>query len=542
MEDEFDALVVGSGLTGGIAAYALTNLGLTTLVLEAGPNLKGAKETYGTPVSNVFRRFRELWWTHKQKVQHWHPNYWVLNPDLFIDDKANPYTTPEGKPFYWIRGRQVGGRSHTWTGVCLRFSNYELMANAMDGKGTPWPVNYDDIAPFYDRVEKLLEVHGERDGIATLPDGQFLTPSMFTNAERHFQSAIKKNFGRSLVISRGIRAKYSVQPGDNFSRLSSNQTSLGQALQTGHLTLRSDTIASRLIKDRGRVSGIEYIDARTRETRQAKAKLIVLCPSTIETVRLLWNSEIGNSSGLLGRGLTVHIAKTLNFLFADLAEQDGFEFLGSDGIIIPRYANLFDIESSHVKDFTRGYGFMSGIGRSKFGHEQRMRTKQTLGFLTCMGEAVPTDSNRIMIDRGRTDAWGIPVAHIEYEWQKEDLAMSSRMLQDAHDMVKAAKGRPIEDMKGVKVPFVGKFIGRFFDLMRNRPPGLFVHEVGGARMGTKPENSVTNSFGQLWESPNVVLGDGSVFPSAGWQNPSLTEMALCLRAVENAVQSISFSA
>jgi choline dehydrogenase-like flavoprotein len=262
--DEFDAVVVGSGLTGGIAAYALTKLGLKTLVLEAGPRLKEGRETYGTALSNLIGQLRELWWTKNKTVQHWHPVFWEMNPNLFVDDRANPYSIPEGKPYYWIRGRQVGGRSHMWGGACLRFSKYELTANAVDGKGTPWPVDYDDIAPFYDRIEELLEVHGERDGISTLPDGQFLPPSKFTNAELHFQNVIKERFDWDLVISRGIRAKRNTEAGEPFSRLSSNQTSLRRALQTGHLTLQSDAVVARLAKDGGRVSGVEYIDTRTR--------------------------------------------------------------------------------------------------------------------------------------------------------------------------------------------------------------------------------------------------------------------------------------
>jgi choline dehydrogenase-like flavoprotein len=536
--NEFDALVVGSGLNGGIAAYALTKLGLKTLVLEAGPNLRGGKHTYGTPLSNMFRRLRECLWTQNQEVQRMHPGYWRSNPNLFVDDRANPYTTPEGKPYYWIRGRQVGGRSHTWGGICLRFSKYEFMANELDGKGTPWPFRYDDLAPFYDRVETFLEVHGERDGISTLPDGQFLESSPFSGAERHFQKVIKENFGRQLVISRGIRAYYNAKPGEDFSRLSSNRTSLGHAFQTGHLTLQSDAIVSRLIKDHGRVSGVEYIDARTRETRQAKAKLIVLCASTIETVRLLLNSDTGNSSGLLGRGLIDHHVKTIYFLLPDCPEQYNFHLLGSDGMIIPRYANLFDVQSSIAKDFTRGYGFWGGISRMGFSPKQRIHPKQAMGFVCCMGEAIPAESNRITVNSGRTDAWGIPVAHIDYQWQKEDLALGSKMFQEAHEMVKAAHGVPIQFLEAIRAPFVGKFLSKVFDFMSATPPGYYVHEVGGARMGTRPDNSVTNSFGQLWESPNVVLGDGSVFPSVAWQNPSLTEMALCLRSVEGAVQNL----
>jgi choline dehydrogenase-like flavoprotein len=269
-----------------------------------------------------------------------------------------------------------------------------------------------------------------------------------------------------------------------------------------------------------------------------KAKLIILCPSTIETVRLLWNSEIGNSSGLLGRGLADHLVKIVHFLLPDFPEQDNSELLGSDGVIIPRYVNLFDVASSKSKDFTRGYGFWGGISRMRFPSSLRNFPEQAFGFLCCMGEAISTDSNRITVDSGRKDAWGIPVAHIDYQWEKEDLALGSKMFQDAHDMVKAAGGRPVEFLEVIRTPFMGNFMGKLFNRLKATPPGLFVHEVGGARMGTTPDNSVTNSFGQLWESRNVILGDGSVFPSAGWQNPSLTEMALCLRAVEAAAKKL----
>jgi choline dehydrogenase-like flavoprotein len=267
-DHEFDALVVGSGLTGGIAALALARLGLKTLVLEAGSNLKGSKYTYGTPLSNVFRRLRQLWWTKNQNVQQWHATYWGLNPNLFVDDRVNPYSTPQGKPYYWIRGRQVGGRSHMWKGICLRFSKYELMANALDRKGSSWPLRYEDIAPFYDQIEKLLDVHGERDGLETLPDGQFSPPSPFTKAERHFQGVIKRTFGRDHIIFRGIRSNSNPRSGEKFTRLSSNQTSLAQALQTESVSLRTDAVVCRLTKAQGRLSGVEYLDARTREKHQ----------------------------------------------------------------------------------------------------------------------------------------------------------------------------------------------------------------------------------------------------------------------------------
>ena len=525
-EDTFDAIVVGSGATGGVAAMALAQKGLKTLVLEAGPQLKGPR-SYGSSLTNLARRLKTHWLTRRQNVQEWHGGYWETNPDLFVDDRDNPYSTSAGKPYLWIRGRQVGGRSHTWGGVCLRFSDLELSG---------WPIGYQDLDPFYGRLEKILEVHGARDHLAQLPDGEFLEPGPLSPGELCLQSVLQQNFDRKLVISRGIRAGRRAEQGDEYSRLSSNQTTLARAIATGHVTLQSSAVVHRVLLDpvRSVATGVEFIDAKNGAVHQSHAKLVILCASSIETIRLLLNSRsrtfpegIGAGGGLLGKGIMDHIASILYFYLPDLSETSGYPLLGSEGAIIPRYVNA-----------DRGYGYWGGVSRLGFPSALRKDPKPALGFFCGMGEALLSDTNSVALDPDLKDKWGIPAARINCSWLNEDLELAGRMRSDIMEMIAASGGKLTPLTEVVRTPFLKNFMTELDRKWEISIPGSFVHEVGGARMGADRSRSVTNSFGQVWDCPNIIIGDGAVFPSSAWQNPTLTEMALCLRACENAVEQL----
>lgn len=536
-EDTFDAIVVGSGATGGVAAMALAQQGLKTLVLEAGPRLHGPR-SYGSPLANLARRLKTHWLTKNQPVQEWHGGYWETNPNLFVDDCENPYSTPADKPYLWIRGRQVGGRSHTWGGVCLRFSDLEFRAPERDQKGSCWPIAYRDLEPFYGRLERLLEVHGAKDHLTQLPDGEFLEPGRFSPGELRLQSDLQQNFGRKMVISRGIRAGRCARGGEKYSRLSSNQTTLAQAAATDRLTLQSDAVVHQILIDptTSKATGVEFIDAETGVAHRRRARLVVLCASSIETIRLLLNSKsstfpegMGSSNGLLGKGIMDHIAGMVYFYLPEAAEPpiDSYPLLGSEGAIIPRFANT-----------SRGYGYWGGVSRLGFPKALRKDPKTALGFFCGMGEALQSDTNVVTLDQNLKDKWGVPAARINYSWLEEDLKLAKTMRTDLVEMVTASGGKTATLTEILRTPLLKDFMTELHRKWEVSVPGAFVHEVGGARMGSDPSRSVTNRFGQVWDCPNIVIGDGAVFPSSGWQNPTLTEMALCLRACENAVEQL----
>ncbi|MCM0607025.1 MAG: GMC family oxidoreductase [Xanthomonadaceae bacterium] len=530
LNTKFDAIVVGSGATGGIAALGLTQKGLKTIVLEAGPDLK--KKTYGSPFTNTLRQLKQHWFSKNQKTQEVHTGYWETNPKLFVNDNENPYSTPENKPFYWIRGRQVGGRSHTWGGVCLRFSDYEFKMG--------WPISHRDMDSFYSRVEQTLNVHGSRENLSQLPDGAFNEATPLTPGEIFLKKEIKEKFNRDLIISRGIRAHRYAEKGESHSRLSSNQTSLKEASKTSHLTLKSGVVVSRILIDEKtkKAIGVECIETQTGSKKEIYAPLVVLCASSIESVRILMNSKsetfpngIGASTGMLGKAIMDHIVNTVFFYLPKHKETSKFHLLGSDGLVIPRY-NLDD--TVH-----RGFGFWGGVSRMKFPPFLRKKPGTALGFVCCMGEALPSHKNFVEIDPKLKDKWGIPAVNIHYEWTPEDLKLSEKMRNDAIEMVKSAGAVHIGLNDVIRTPpFMKKIINTLDARWKFSSPGLFVHEVGGAQMGSDPKTSVTNPYSQVWDCPNVVIGDGATFVSSGWQNPTLTEMALCLRASEHAADEL----
>ncbi len=536
---DFDAIVVGSGATGGVAALELCRQGLRTLVLEAGPALRGPG-SYGNELTNLGRALGQRLFSRRQFNQEWHAGYWETNPELFVDDTHHPYTTPEDQPYRWIRGRQVGGRSHTWGGVTLRFSDHEFKAGR-DGLCPEWPISTADLSPFYDRLEGFFSVHGACDGLAQLPDGNFLEPSGFSPGEDLFKRRVEGRFGRRVIISRGIRARRSADKGERFSRLSSTRTTLAAAQETGNLTLTSDSIVCGIVVDTstGRANGVEYIHRQTGDLMRARARVVFLCASSIESLRILMMSHspahpqgIGAQSGLLGKGLMDHIVSNYYFFMPEVAETNDFELLGSDSIIIPRYQNL----SAQSSAFKRGFGLWGGISRMKFPRPLRRRESVALGFLCAMGETLPDDSNAVSLNTSVKDAWGLPVPHIACKWTENDLKLAAAMRSDAEEMIEAAGGEITTLPQVMRTPLVGEFMKTMQKQWELTVPGLFVHEVGGARMGANPRDSVTNPFCQVWEAPNVFVTDGACWVSSGWQNPTLTEMAITARACEHATR------
>jgi choline dehydrogenase-like flavoprotein len=538
--EPYDAIVVGSGATGGVAAWRLAEAGLRVLVLEAGPALKGGHSTYGSQGANMMKQVYRHFVTGRQKVQETHAGYWESNPDLFVDDKDNPYTTPKDQPYHWIRGRHLGGRSHTWGGVCLRFSNYELKATSHDGWGDDWPISTEDLSPHYEVLERFFRVYGSREGLEQLPDGAFVEARPFTPGELVMKKVVEEKFGRRMIISRGIRARRHHEKGEKFTKLSSPGTTLAAANATGRLTLQTDAVVSRVLRDpkTGMAGGVEYVDRESGQRREARARMVFLCASSIETVRILMSSKdaehpegLGGASGVLGRGMMDHITSNNYFYMPDVPDEAGHELLGSDSFLIPRWVNV----GGDKRQFLRGFGMWGGIQRMPIPGFLRRKRGMALGFMCAMGEALPHPDNRITLDESQKDRWGLPVPHLSCRWVENDLAVAKAGKEAAEEMIKASGGVMAGLTDLLHTPLIGEFMKGLDQLSACSPPGLFVHEVGGAKMGTSPKSSVVDPNCRVWDAPNVYVTDGACWVSSGWANPTLTEMAITARAAAHAV-------
>ncbi|MEM9163119.1 MAG: GMC family oxidoreductase [Cyanobacteria bacterium P01_F01_bin.4] len=532
----YDAIVVGSGATGGVAAKELSEQGLKVLVLEAGPTVK-AKTNLGNGPKAMAKRLHNLFVAKRQSYQSMHLGYWKTNPDLFIDEKDNPYTTPEHKPFYWIRGRQVGGKSLTWGGITLRLSDYEFKAASRDGHGENWPIAYSDLAPYYDQLEQFLQVHGNCDHLPQLPDGQYQSPSELTPAEHHLKAVVEKEWcDRTLIASRGFRLHKPTADAP-WPRSSSQGAALQAALATGNVTLQSDAVVSHVTFDPStrQARGVGYIDRTTQTAHEVSGRIVVLCASTIESVRILLHSTeqyqpggLRNQSGVLGRYLMDHISTTTFFFLPGFeSPRPRFELSGSDSFFIPCFCNL----ETQQEAFLRGYGLWGGIQRFNPPKAFRKVGKGAIGFLIAHGEVLSRPENCVRLNPEVTDAWGIPVPHIDFAWSDNEQTMLAHMKSQINQIIHLAGGQPMLLTELLHTPLFTNYLRKIEKTMTfAAPPGYYIHEVGGARMGTSPDNSVVNPNNQCWEAPNLLVTDGACWTSSAWQSPTLTEMAITARA------------
>jgi len=548
-ENTYDAIVIGSGISGGWAAKELCEKGQKTLVLERGRMVEHIKD-YPTAMLNQWE------FKHRQtipyKVREENPilsKCYAFNEGtehFFVKDKEHPYI--QKKPFDWIRGYQVGGRSLMWARWTQRWGETDFEANAKEGIAIDWPIRYKDIAPWYSHVEKFAGISGNKDGLPQIPDGEFLPPMEMNCLEDYFKESLNSNYkDRHLVISRTANLSIShlgrgpCQYRDLCYRgcpyagyFSSNSATLPAAEKTGNLTIRPSSVVHSIIYDdeTQKAIGVRVIDTETKEKITFFAKIIFVNASTLNTTLILLNSTskrfpkgLGNDSGELGHNLMDH-----NYNARVTGEFDGFKdkyYSGRrpTGVYLARFRNFGKDKQT---SFKRGYAFAGGGSRStKYSDaigEELKEDLTSLGAwqfgLTGMGECLPYHENKVTLSKDKVDDWGIPLLEIDAENRENEIKMQEDMQKTAVEMLEKA------NFKNVKV------------IPTNRNMGLNIHEMGTARMGKDPKTSVLNKYNQVWGAENVFVTDGACMTSSACQNPSLTYMALTARAVDFAVKEL----
>lgn len=552
-DEVYDAIVVGSGATGGWAAKELCEKGLRVILLEAGRKLDPEKDfnEHTWPYEVKYRGTvgsRTLF-GERQSVQS---KCYACNEyghHFFVDDVDNPYTTADGKSFDWIRGRQVGGRTIMWGRQVYRLSDYELKAASRDGYGDDWPISYAELAPYYDRVEEFIGVSGAYENVPNLPDGKFLPAMKMTCGEWLLKKAVERRWkerkvtiGRAAILTQRHNGRAACHYCGHCDRgctthsyFSSPGSTLPAAEKTGRLTLRPNAVASHVIVDTktGKAKGVAFIDQVNKKASEVFGRIVVLCASTIESTRLLLNSAtrqhpagLGNSSGVLGRYLMDHIFQVgVGGLVPAVSNyRYNYDDGRANGIYIPKFRNVGE---RHPK-FIRGYGMQGGVQRAMlpttmrqipgFGSEFKKMVREAKDpapfWIGMWGEMLARKENRVTINKDVKDAWGIPAAHIDCSHGDNERAMAADALESLKEMVHEA---------GFEQTYANPFLAA---------PGLCIHEVGTARMGTDPKASVLNRFNQSWDVKNLFVTDGACFVSIGCQNPTLTMMALTVRACE----------
>jgi choline dehydrogenase-like flavoprotein len=557
-QNSYDAIVIGSGISGGWAAKELCEKGLKTLVLERGRDVKHVQD-YPTTMSSPWEM------THRGQYP---PDVIAKNPiqskvgyafneysgHFFIRDDDHPYI--QEKPFDWVRGYQTGGKSLLWARWVQRWSDLDFEANAREGIAIDWPIRYKDIAPWYSYVEKFVGVSGTKEGIAHLPDGEFLPPFEMNCIENHFKNGLKKHYpDRHYIISRtanltqpqpwhtalgrsACQSRNWCARGCPYGAYFSTQSStLPAAVKTGNLTLRPDSVVHSIIYDEkaGRATGVRVVDAKTKEMTEFYARIIFVNAATINTTLILLNSTsgcfpngLGNDSDQLGRNLMDHNYRARISGVYEGSEYESKYYYGRRpaGTYLARFRN---VGKDKQTGFVRGYsmacgggrnGWGRGNGEAGFGADFKAQMTEPGGWnfsLTAMGEMLPNPDNRVTLDKDKKDAWGMPTVKINCQWRENEDAMTRDAVQQGQEMMEAA---------GFKVTAA-------FD--NGQAPGLAIHEMGTARMGRDPKTSVLNEWNQMHACPNVFVTDGACMASSACQNPSLTYMALTARAVDHAV-------
>ena len=550
-ENTFDAIVVGSGISGGWAAKELTEKGLKTIMLERGKNIEHIKDYVNAT--------KPTWeYPHRggrtQQMIADYPNLKrdyplnEMNLDWWASDKDSPYT--ETKRYDWFRGYHVGGRSLLWGRQSYRWSDLDFEANAKDGHGVDWPIRYKDIAPWYDYTERWAGISGNKDGLSVLPDGQFLPPMDMNCVEKDVAKRLKETMGRDMIIGRTANLTKPLQNriqcqfrnkcwlGCPFGGYFSTQSStLPAAMKTGNLTLRPFSIVTEVIydKDTKRAKGVRVLDAENNQTYEYFAKIIFLNASSFNSTWILMNSAtdvwpdgLGSSSGELGHNIMDHHLGVGASGVVEGYEDKYYYGRRANGIYVPRFQNV----GNDKRDFLRGYGYQGGASRDGWGRQVAELNiggafKDALsepGGWTMgwggFGEVLPYHENKMTLNKNVKDKWGLPVIDFDCELKENELKMRVDIKKEAVAMLEAAGVKNVNSWDNE--PYLGRGI----------------HEMGTARMGKDPKTSVLNGFNQVWDAPNVYVTDGACMTSAACVNPSLTYMALTARAADHAVSEL----
>ncbi len=526
----YDAVVIGSGATGGWAAKRLTEAGMQVALVEAGRRIQPSEFTEHKPSWQLPYLGHSPLVAETRPIQSTCPSCTEYNYKWFVNDHQNPYT--QEKPFTWIRMRVLGGRTLSWGRQAYRFSDLDFKAATHDGYGDNWPIDYRELAPYYNLVESYIGVSGQREGLPQLPDGPFLPPMKFTCGEEVFKREVESKLGRRVTIGRAaiLTQPHNGRPACHYcgpchrgcitkSYFNSPATTLARRRpDASHLP---DAVASRLIMKDGKASAVAYVDSAKRELHQLRGKLIVLCASSLESVRLMLNSSICNSSGVLGQYLLDNMFRggADGFVPAGKASPWSGAPARPNGIYIPRFRNVTEKETN---GFIRGYGYQGGctpsfnfaapgIGAS---YKNAVRDGYWGMRLNLYTECLARKENRVEIDRSRTDAWGVPILKMNMSWSDNEMKMFADAQHEAQAMLKAAGAQNI----------------KLYD--ERSKPGAAIHETGGARMGDDRRTSVLNRYNQTHDVENLFVTDGSCFVSNACVNPTLTMMAITVRACD----------
>jgi len=550
----FDAIVIGSGISGGWAAKELTEKGLKTLVLERG---RDVKHNVDYPTTNMkpweFEHRGEI----PEEIQKANPivsRCYAFREDaqhFFVKDQDHPYV--QEKPFDWIRGYQVGGKSLLWARQTQRWSDFDYTGPARDGFAVDWPIRYADIAPWYSHVEKFAGISGNKDGLEELPDGEFLPPHEMTCVEKYFSQKVAELYkDRHIIIGRCAHITQAqpvhieqgratcqyrnlCQRGCPFGGyFSSNSSTIPWAMRTGNMTLRPDSVVHSVIYDekKGKATGVRVIDANTKETTEYFADIIFVNAAALNTNLILLNSTssrfpngLGNDNGLLGKHVAFHIYRA-----RISAEYEGFQEFTKygnrpNGCYIPRFRNVRKQETDFLRGYAAGFGAFRRVDRERDGVGEDLKENllnPSLGAWNVgshiMGETIPKETNYVSLSKDLKDAWGMPQLNISIDYDDNDEKMIKDYLEQMTEMFTKAGFTNIQTSDS------------------KQAPGLDIHEMGGVRMGRDPKTSLLNKWNQLHACKNVFVTDGACMTSTGTQNPSLTYMALTARAVDQAVK------
>jgi choline dehydrogenase-like flavoprotein len=557
MANKYDAIVIGSGMSGGWAAKEFCEKGLNTLVLERGRDVKHLKDY---PTTNM------LPWEFKHRgqipadIREKNPvvsRCYAFREDamhFFVKDTEHPYV--QDKPFDWIRGYQVGGKSILWARQTQRWSDHDFEGPARDGFAVDWPIRYKDISPWYSHVEKFAGISGNRDGVPALPDGEFLPALELSCVENYFKDFVAKNYkdrhiiygrcahltepqpihleqGRGKCLSRNL-CQRGCPYGGYFN---ANSTTIAWAERTGKMTLRPFSVVHSIIYDEqsGKASGVRVIDANTKEAVEFFAPVIFVNAGALNTNLILLNSVsrrfpngLGNDNGLLGKYSAFH-----NYRARISARYDGFKEFKTDGgrptsAYIPRFRNLFKQETDFLRGYAAGFSSFRGPSRNTEGFGEELKKNlfaepewRDWGVGShMMGETIPKESNFVSLDPNQKDEWGIPLLRISIDYDENDEKMTKDFIEQMTEMYTKAGFTDIKSSDS------------------KQAPGLDIHEMGGVRMGHDPKTSLLNKWNQMHHCKNVFVTDGACMTSTSTQNPSLTYMAITARAADYALSQL----